>query len=664
MRWLALALTLCWLALFAPSLAESARSWAMVLGWAERAAGPLGITTVMVVSALGYGQRVRGRLFSEALSEDPLARRLFAFALGLLVIQAGSAAAGLMGLLSRWMSLVLLLPGVALALFAGWRDKADAGAPQPGEALVAHPPWLGRVVALVLLAPWWLWIVSPPTGPDELQYQVRIPAEMARSGGIHASPTDPVTAYFGGLHVLFVHPILLGGIGAVRTLSAALVVAGALAGERLTFRLAGGLAAHLYWPILAGAASFARQGVQVGSDAAQGLPWVLCALLLLDRAAPRRPFAIAALAGLAFSMKLAAPVWFAPFWLLMLAATRDIPTLRRTLVSALIPLLCAVPWLLRNLRDCGHPLYPLFGLDAPGDLAGAIPFDYTAQYGGGTGLIPLLHLPRDLFFWGREFDARHHLGRLNPWPLFAAPALLLWWLRDRAARPVAVATLLAFLGWALTMRRVAYLLVLWPAIAAVTAVAIHHVLQVLPGRRLATAIVGAVLLLSAAAEVASPFADATQSADVATGRESEEAYLDRTVSHWPAARWVADNVPETTGVLLFGAWPTWALPHALHWTGSEHLVVLRINLLRAGDVDGVAAEARRLGARWILYQRFHFWRESYPELDEATIERTFTRPLALAERFLAERGALRFEANGVEVWEILDAPAASARPTP
>lgn len=646
------------------ALPGSARSLDLLASWIRTTGPGLGWALALFLSLYGLGRPIRARIAPDLFADDPLSASLLGLLLGMALWVGVLSFAAVFFRLPPHLGWLLCGAG---AMSWWWsrspaRPQLENEEPPSGGWPLAPAPLLpvGRVLGGMLLLPWVVGIGAPPVGPDELQYHVRLTEALVGRSAAIAHPSDPVSAYFSGLHVLLAPALDLGGVYALRPFTACLTLAGAIIGERVAVRLGGAWAGALFWPLVAGAASFSRMGVQVGADTAQSLALGLGALLLTQGGSPaRRLVLLGLLGGVAFSIKLAAPLFFAPLWLVVLPSVlrpRSWKLVAAWVGSALIPLGFALPWLARNLRDCGHALFPLFGFDAPADLAGAIPFDYTRQYGAGPGIRALLRTPWDLFVLGREFDTRHHLGRLNAWPLVLLPATLAAaWAWPRARKPLALVAVLS-LGWALTLRRVAYLLTAWPLIAALAAVGAAYLLTAIRPSRLAAAIALGILTITGVSEVASPAADTLDAIPVALGRERREDFLERTVAGWSVGRTLEAQARPGDSVLLWGAWPRWGLRQELYWAGSEHLVALRIELLRAGSVDGVSREAARLGARWILHQRFHFRPESYPELDETTIQRTFVRPLALADRFLAERAVLRAESGGIELWEILPPP--------
>ena len=257
---------------------------------------------------------------------------------------------------------------------------------------------------------------------------------------------------------------------------------------------------------------------------------------------------------------------------------------------------------------------------------------------------------------GREFDRRHFLGRLNPWPIVALPGLLLALRKPGAARALVGVCALGFLAWALVLRRVIYLLPLWPLLAAASAVGLHELLSRVGRSRVALAGMAAALALVAAVEAAPAWLDAMDSADVATGRETAAQYLAKEAVHATPLDYVRQHAADEDTVAMVWAWQAWDLPQRVIWIGAEEHTPFRELVVRAGSPDAFAQRMRDEGVRWIIYRRARFPHAGYPSLDEDTWKAAFERPLAIVEETLARHAIERWTRGEYAVYELPASP--------
>jgi hypothetical protein len=265
---------------------------------------------------------------------------------------------------------------------------------------------------------------------------------------------------------------------------------------------------------------------------------------------------------------------------------------------------------------------------------------------------------------GREFDRRHYLGRVGPWPLLALPGMLILLRRGGRGAAVLVTAVAAFALWAAPLRRVIYLLALWPLLAAASAGAVAAMRAALAERwrPLATVLLAGTLVLSSVAEVASPWQDHLADAAAATGQETEEAYLDRRAPYHRAFRWIAENVPRGEAVASFWTWQYWGAPQRIVWLGGDEYTPMRTMLHRAGSPERAREVLAAHGVRWVIYRRLQLIRSGYPTLDDAQYEAGFVRPFRMADDLVTRWGVLRFEDGPYWVYELEDAPGTTVAP--
>ena len=653
-------LCLVWLLAVVVAAATGARPWWLLLGW-FRTTGPAAVAAGLVVtSAWGIGQLVRRALLPDLAREDAWVRGLLSAAFGLAVLQVAAVLLGSFGLLSALAARALVVAGLACAL-EGLARLRGGGERRLDGAGVAW--W---VLGAGLILPALLTVGAPPLGPDEAQYHRRFVEELVRTGGFHGDPQDAMSGFAQGMHALGALAVHLGGIGALRPLAFVMGLGGLLAGQRLTRRVFGVRAAGIYLPVALGAATVLRALPTFNTDLVLGLFLGAAALVVVDWArAPTtvggRAAALALLGGGALGIKYTTPLYFAPLYLAMaalLAARQPGPGRGRALawlgLAALAPALFAVPWLIKNHQVAGHALFPLLRLDPPPD-GPAFAFNFTDNYGPGAGWKAALRTPWDLFVLGREFDRRLFLGRLNPWPLAALPGVVLALRSNRQAKVLAGAVALGFVAWAGPLRRVVYLLPMWPLLAAVTAGGLAALVAAFQDRLqpLAVGALALLLVMGAVAEVATPWSAALADGAVACGDQTEQEWEEEGLPDASAVHWLQRNTRPGETIAFFWSWFAWDLPgRRLIWMGAEEFTPLRIQLYRAETPSGLLELLRAEGVRWIIRRELLFIHSSYPMLTEQEFEAGFQAPLALVDETLARHATRRFSAGQYAIYEL------------
>jgi hypothetical protein len=429
-----------------------------------------------------------------------------------------------------------------------------------------------------------------------------------------------------------------------------------LGGQRIAARIGGSTAGALTLLITCGAVSLVRALPVVSTDIPLGLFVSAAILLLLSREQDMHPLdarfacALGLIGGAAFSIKYTAALYLAPVWLgAVWAALR---TGRTSAVlpivgSALLPLLFAAPWLIANAAAGLHPLYPIQGIVAPEGLEAAFRFNQTENYGAGAGVLAWLRTPWDLFALGTEFDRRHFLGRLGAWPLLAFPGIVLA-LRRVPVRLVAGIAFCGFALWAGPLRRVPYLLPLWPTIAALCGVGFAELLPAGRTSRIA-ATLGVGLL--AAAEVGPAWSSALADVDVSAGLASPEDIIEERAESAQAWRWIRENVSERETVLAVYTWEVLAPSHRVIWACAEECPTVRLRLLEAGSGVGALAMLEELGSRWMVVKQQPFVRSGYPGLTDSEFEAGYTKPARVLDELTGLHGTERFRAGLYTVYE-------------
>ena len=651
-----------WLAAIVIATASGSRPWWLLAGWLRTTGPQLLAAALVLASGWGLGQLIRRALLPDLAPEDPVVRGLLSIAFGLAVLEAAAVALGFFGQLSVWPARLLITAGLGVGA-VGLRQAATArtGRPDLGGA-----GWW--VLGLGLLLPVLLSVGAPPLGPDEAQYHRRFVEELVRTGGFQGDPQDPMSGFAQGMHALGALAAHLGGIGALRPLSLLMGLGALLAGQRLTRRVFGPRAGQIYVPIALGAAAVLRALPTFNTDLVLGLFLATAALVVMDWSQSSstvggRAAALALLGGAALGIKYTTPLFFGPLYLAMaalLVGRGAGPGKGRALVwlglAALAPALFALPWLIRNQGFAGHPLFPIMRLDAAPDHA-AFAYNFTDNYGPGAGWKAALRTPWDLFVLGREFDRRLFLGRLNPWPLAAIPGLLLALRSNRQARVLTGAVVLAFIAWAGPLRRVVYLLPLWPLLAAVAAGGLAALVEAFQERLrpVAGAALAALLVIGAVAEVAGPWSDSLKDAGVACGVQEPQEWEEERLPDARSVRWLQTHTKPGETIAFFWSWFAWDLPdRRVIWLGAEEFTPLRIQLYRAGTPEQVLELLRAQGVRWIVRRDLLFIHDSYPMLTEQEFETGFLQPLALVDETLARYATRRFSMGRYAIYEVAD----------
>ncbi|MCO4771874.1 MAG: hypothetical protein KDA24_17715 [Deltaproteobacteria bacterium] len=650
-RWVAGAWTVALLLAVWPTSGLGA---ALLHGWLVTTGPPLAAAVSLLLAAWGFGAWSTPVLLARAPS-DPGSRLVIDTAFGLVILQVGAVLGTIPGLLG-WGVAVLGLGWIAAV--ARWVRHRPAPPVAPSAWTV-----VAATVAAGLLFPALFSVGAPPTGADELQYHVRMPLDLVQYG-LATHPHDPVSAFPRGLHVL--HGLGLGlhpDLG--RPLALLFGLGGVLAGHRIAVRLGGTLAGGFALVALCGAASWLRMTPVISTDVPLALFLGAALLLLLDaiedEAALDVRFALALglLGGAAFSIKYTAAVYFAPVWMVagvLALRARRFPVAAALVASAGLPILFAAPWMGANITAGVHALYPFKGIATDP----AFRFNQTENYGAGGGLMAWLRTPWDLFVLGTEFDRRHYLGRLGMWPVFAIPGVLLAGRRKAVMAVFAVATL-GFMLWAGPLRRVAYLLPLWPVIAALCGVGFAELTR---GRgQWLPALVFSVAVVVAAAEVAPAWTAGLADSAVASGRADRNTTRDSRAESSAAWAWVRENTPPGSTVATAFVWEVIAPEHRVLWACAEECPTVRLTLAEAGSGAEVARVLRELGARWIVVKKQPFLRSGYPDMTDEQFALGYERPLQVLDELLSLH-ATEEHRSGLYGVYALDAPRQKAAPAP
>lgn len=408
-----------------------------------RAALDLGTAALIGAAGLAVGGRLLRALRLSGLSRGD--HVVLGTGIGLGVLGLAVFGLGLLGVLSRWLFLGLL---VMLILVLRREITSTLGRVgtlgMPGAGVASY---VGFTLLLASLA-----ALTPATDWDGLFYHLTGPAWALHVG--HVGPPQanvPQLSFPGLMESLFLLALTLRSDVAAKLVhwGFALLLGGLV--YRLTRRHVG---ARLGWPAVIALYATPMVAVLAGwayNDLALAFFQVaaLYAVLNAGERQDARWLGVAgALAGLAMGLKYTSFV--CPVTLVALVAwdaVRHRRPFRRAfgqvaLFSA-VALVVAAPWYVRNLAFTGNPIYPfayrLFG----GQGWSQWHVDWYAQAGTGLGgdVGALLALPVTLTLGLR--DMNYFDGRTGPLFLAALPALLAVALFDRR-RPRAMTKLFLF----------------------------------------------------------------------------------------------------------------------------------------------------------------------------------------------------------------------------
>lgn len=654
-RLLLLAAAAAWAVVVLIALPGSARPTHLAAGWLTTTGPSFAAPLAFWIAAWGFGSPLQRRLLPHWT--DRPARFLVSAALGWAGLQVVVELLGLTGIFGPGPASVLLVVGLLLAARSVWgSNRVEFPTSSASEGFA----W---AVFALLLAPALLAVGSPPLGPDEMLYHLRFVDHLVASGGFITHPGDVEAGFAQGMHSMLALPVSLGGVEAARPFALLFALTALVAGQRVTLIAFGRIAATLYLPLVAGAASVLRLAPLVSTDWPVGLFLGVAVLILLDQLrAPNRGgiWALGLLGGAALSVKYTAPLFLAPVYLVLGLALLQgaeegrLKAIGRLLVAAVIPILFALPWLGRNAVLYGHPLHPIVGLAMPDGDPAAWVFNFTANYGPGEGVTAWLRGPWEFFTMGRELDRRLFLGRLNAWPLLSVPLTVALLLRSKPARALGVVTALGLLAWFGPLRRVAYLLPLWPILAALTAGGLAYGIDQLPRRRPVLGFALLALAIGGLVETAAPRVDLADEAGAATGVESWEQFRGRKLDAERTHAWVRRNVPADDCVALFFVPKVYGIPNRTVFAGAEEMTPLRIALARAGDAEVFTKQLKAWGCPWIVKRTVSWPRELYPMLTEGQHHAGFTEPTRIAEEVIARYTILRFNDGPYAVYELVE----------
>ncbi len=504
---------LLWQNVQAPEGVDSSSS-----GWrfAVQRLDLIGVAAFILLSAASGGHLLL-RLIGVRVSLDQLERTTLACGLGLSALSLLTLGLGTLGLLDRWLFLVVM--GSVLAVEAAchcrkWRLANKTSPPEKSE----HSRRSGRLsspaICLFATAPFLLAMLLgamlPSTDFDVKEYHLQGPKEYFQDGRISFLPHNVYTSFPFLTEMLSLLAMVLRGdwfrgalAGKAVLMSFAPLTAVGLyaAGRRWFGATIGWLAALVYlttpWVYRISVIAYAEGGLTFFLSVT-----LLAVMLAADSAADaqkftRRVFLSGLLAGSAVACKypglvsVTIPMGLA---LMLLSGVRPKATgiarvkiaLRTGLVFAAGALVTFGPWMLKNLVETGNPVYPLLY-----SVFGGADWDESLNARWRAAHSPPVHLLDSPSLIGVDLKERFFdVVARSDWqsPLLFAPALLALFAPVRRRWVWALWLYVAWLfitWWGLTHRIDRFWVPLLPVLSLLCAVGLGWLLGVtwnLPGR--------------------------------------------------------------------------------------------------------------------------------------------------------------------------------------
>ncbi len=559
-----------------------------------------------MLSLSGFGHGLLWALRVPRASDLGVSTRL---ALGLSAWGLLSGLLAMAGVFSLATSSVVLMGGL-LAWMVG---------PRPDLRLPS--PFVVAVLLVVFLAGS-VDAAAPAIGTDERYYQLALPLRMLREGGLLGGLLSPDGSRPMALHLHFAALLGQGGDTAVRLFHLGLVICVLTAVDRLGQRVGGTIGGAVGVLLLAGSWTFVQQAGLAAND----LPAALAILAALEAALGGQLILTGVLCGGALAIKYTAGGAVAG----ILLAARG--TWKRRIIAGVCAVGLVAPWWLYNLSQGLHPLFPFSGW--PSEME----FQYLDKYGVGRGAVDLLLLPWNAVVHA-EIESFHFLGRLSPlWLGVLLPGVLAL-ARSDEGRRIALVGAACFAFWAMGPHWLRYLLPGLPVLAVCGAAGAAWLTSGGPVSRTAgLAVMGASFLLGAPANLGPYLEHLSDRLPAATGQESADDYLARSLDDWPVILHARERLPEDAVVALAFSWSAYHLDRAVILGSVEDHIPTRHFLLTHGEKS--LQDLRDAGATHLMTTRVRFRKRIYPFLDDDLFTEQFEEPEVLLDELLLDEATL------------------------
>lgn len=242
---------------------------------------------------------------------------------------------------------------------------------------------------------------------------------------------------------------------------------------------------------------------------------------------------------------------------------------KRALAFAGVALLTCSPWYIKTFIYTGNPVYPFFysifgGKDWTTELAQ----NYTmlqAKFGMGHGIAWFLMLPWNLTFHSDRFYDTPGLF-IGPILLVAVPLMLIAKYKSRKLLGLTLFFLAQMVIWFTLTQQSRYLIPAFALLAVIIAW-IAYSDDRFKITRVALYVVFAAMALFG---VLTLWPSVESAAPVVFGSETQDDYLSRTLSIYPAEKWVNENTPPNVRIGLFGDTRGFYLDRFYVWADPGH----------------------------------------------------------------------------------------------
>ena len=571
----------------------------------------IAIVVALAAAACAFGLRLL-RPTPQLQLASFLERAVFGASVGLGATSYLVLAVGLAGALYPWVIIALL---VALAAVS-WRDLGNllAGVARGVRSFFAGPASVGAAAAtgflLIMLLLAILGALAPSSANDwdGLSYHLAVAKLYTQAHRIYYIGWLSHSNFPFTLEMLYAAGLALDGQAAAKlfhTLSAILLALAMVAfGGAHWERRHGALAAVIFLaaPVVAWEATAGL------NDLATGLFTLLSLYAFINWWSERGAGWLtlsAVLCGLAIGVKMTALVLLA--FLVVAAFYHRAATQRQGIGTAIrtaaifLAIAAAVgsPWYVRSYLWTGNPVYPFFYnlFDGKYWTAEAARFYRQEQlgFGMGHGPLALLLLPWNLTMYAHmfsNFPQRPLLyTSISPLLLALLPGLLFLGKLDRRVKFLLIYSLVALLAWFELSQQLRYAIPTLPALSLCAGFAGSELLR--RAQKELRAIVVIALALVGVVSLSIQGLLVADGIPVILGRESQAAYLTRTLDGLYSMAAVINELPPGSKVIMYGETRGLYFDTPYMW-GNHHHNMIQYERLAVGRPTGGRAGLMRV----------------------------------------------------------------------
>lgn len=322
----------------------------------------------------------------------------------------------------------------------------------------------------------------------------------------------------------------------------------------------------------------------------------------------------ALMAGFAASCKMTSLALFPilAIWLLIhrYAQNRKIE-IKPTLLLALISIISSIPWYLKTWIYTKNPVYPFFysifgGNNWNAELANIYTVN-QAKFGMGKSILSLLMLPYNLAVHPEKFNDPGLFLVVGPILLIAILCLLLISIKNKKMTGLAVFFILQILMWFILTQQSRYLISAYAIGAVLSAAIIYNDEK----QKLIQCAVLTLYVVTAIFGIYTMLPYLSKRVNVVFGKESQEAYLSRTLNIYNAQQFINSMTfmpNQQMKIALFGDTRGFYLNHPYIWADGSHNVTFTRDFKSAEEL---VSYMKSLGITYAMVDfRFFPQRES------------------------------------------------------